>query len=171
MIAYIDAHRDRFGVEPICRVQRQIDRRRFTPADRTVLALLSRAFDRVGARKCDRVRCRTSDARNRYKIRYTRNQDRLAPLRVNAHDRVSGTHRVDSGVVEDLPRPWTQRGGGRARRVRRGRGGIPRSDCRLRGAVRVGKAPLPSTAGPAVAVVGSSARRCGAAADATACRG
>ena len=37
---------------------------------------------------------RASDARNRYKIRYTRNQDRLASSQVNAHDRVFGTHTV-----------------------------------------------------------------------------
>ena len=40
---------------------------------------------------------RASDARNRYKIRYTRNQDRLASLQVKAHDRVFGTHRGPVG--------------------------------------------------------------------------
>ena len=39
---------------------------------------------------------RVSDARNRYKIRDTRNQDRLASLQVKAHDRVFGTHREKS---------------------------------------------------------------------------
>ena len=78
---------------------------------------------------------------------------------------------IDSGVVEDLPRPWTQRGGGRARRARRGCGDIPKSDSRLRGAVRVGEAPLMAMAGPAVAVAGSSVGRCGGGASATVCRG
>ena len=39
------------------------------------------------------------------------------------------------------------------------------------GGVCVGEAPLPSMVGPAVAVVGPSARRCGAGANATVCRG
>ena len=78
---------------------------------------------------------------------------------------------VDSGVVEDLPDR------GRSDRVAEPSqfavdcGGSPKSDSRLRGAVRVGEAPLPSVAGPAVAVVGSSVGRCGAGASATACRG
>ena len=37
---------------------------------------------------------RASDANNRYKIRYTRTQDRPASRQVNDHGRVSGTHRV-----------------------------------------------------------------------------
>ena len=41
--------------------------------------------------------------RNRYEIRYTRTQHRPPSRQVNDHGRVSGTHRVDSGVVEDLP--------------------------------------------------------------------
>ena len=41
--------------------------------------------------------------RNRYEIRYARTQHRPPSRQVNDHDGVSGTHRVDSGVVEDLP--------------------------------------------------------------------
>ena len=51
--------------------------------------MISRSFERP-----DRTASRASDARNRYKTRYTRNQDRLASLQVNAHDRVFGTHVV-----------------------------------------------------------------------------
>ena len=36
---------------------------------------------------------RASDARNRYKIRYTRTQHRPTSRQVNDHGRVSGTHR------------------------------------------------------------------------------
>ena len=42
----------------------------------------------------DRTANRASDARNRYKIRYTRTQHRPASRQVNAHGRVFGTHRV-----------------------------------------------------------------------------
>ena len=214
--------------------------------------MISRSLERPA-----RTVSRASDARNRYKSRYTRTQYRPPSREVNDHGRVSGTHTVahdrtrpgepvgmaqeqvprrlgdphaggvvrvpcevhgsggdidaqqqvepaqrdgfdgrevagdsalgpqelrpsdlracgrwvDSGVVEDLPRPWTQQGGGRARQVRRGCGGIPRLDSQLRGAVRVGEASLRSMAGPAVDVVRSSARRCGAGVNATVCRG
>ena len=77
---------------------------------------------------------------------------------------------VVPGRTADGPARWLLRRP-RARRVRRGCGDIPKSDSQLRGAVRVGKAPPRSTVSPAVAVVGSSARRCGADANATACRG
>ena len=50
--------------------------------------MISRSFERP-----DRTVSRASDANNRYKIRYTRNQDRPSSLQVNAHDRVFGTHR------------------------------------------------------------------------------
>ena len=49
--------------------------------------MISRSFERP-----DRTVSRASDARNRYKIRYTRNQNRPSSLQVNAHDRVFGTH-------------------------------------------------------------------------------
>ena len=65
--------------------------------------MISRSLERP-----DRTVSRASDARNRYKIRYTRNQDWLSSLQVNAHDRVFGTHRfrgrgggVLSGFVVD----------------------------------------------------------------------
>ena len=48
--------------------------------------IISRFFERP-----DRTVSRASDARNRYKIRYTRIQDRPSSLQVNAHDRVFGT--------------------------------------------------------------------------------
>ena len=51
--------------------------------------MISRSFERL-----ERTVSRASDARNRYKIRYTRNQDRPSSLQVNAHDRVFGTHRL-----------------------------------------------------------------------------
>ena len=47
--------------------------------------------------RADRKVSRTSDASNRYKIRYTRTQDRSASRQVNDHGRVSGTHRVRGG--------------------------------------------------------------------------
>ena len=50
---------------------------------------ISRSFERP-----DRTASPASDARNRYKIRYTRTQHRPASRQVNDHDRVSGTHRV-----------------------------------------------------------------------------
>ena len=51
--------------------------------------IISRFFERP-----DRTVSRASDARNRYKIRYTTNQHRPASRQVNDHGRVSGTHRV-----------------------------------------------------------------------------
>ena len=59
----------------------------------------------------------------------------LGPQELRPSDFRACGCRVDSGVVEDLPRPWTQRGGGRALSVRRGCGGSPKSDSQLRGAV------------------------------------
>ena len=56
--------------------------------------MISRSFERP-----DRTVSRASDARNRYKIRYTTNQHRLASCQVNAHGRVFGTHRLTEGVV------------------------------------------------------------------------
>ena len=53
--------------------------------------MISRSFERP-----DRTASRASDARNRYKIRYTRNQDRPSSLQVNAHGRVFGTHTARS---------------------------------------------------------------------------
>ena len=50
--------------------------------------MISRFFERP-----DRTVSRASDARNRYKIRYTRTQHRPPSSRVNDHGRVSGTHR------------------------------------------------------------------------------
>ena len=50
--------------------------------------IISRFFERP-----DRTVSRASDARNRYKIRYTTNQHRPASRQVNDHGRVSGTHR------------------------------------------------------------------------------
>ena len=50
--------------------------------------MISRSFERP-----DRTASRASDARNRYKIRYTRTQHRPASRQVNDHGRVSGTHR------------------------------------------------------------------------------
>ena len=49
--------------------------------------MISRSFEQP-----DRTVSPASDTRNRYKIRYTRNQDWLTSLQVNAHDRVFGTH-------------------------------------------------------------------------------
>ena len=54
--------------------------------------MISSSFQRP-----DRTVSRASDARNRYKIQYTRTQHRPASRHVNDHGRVSGTHR--------LPRP------------------------------------------------------------------
>ena len=51
--------------------------------------MISRSFERP-----DRTASRASDARNWYKIRYTRTQHRPASRHVNDHGRVSGTHRV-----------------------------------------------------------------------------
>ena len=51
--------------------------------------MISRSFERP-----DRTMSRASDATNRYKIRYTRNQDRPASRQVNNHGRVSGTHKL-----------------------------------------------------------------------------
>ena len=61
--------------------------------------MISRSLERP-----DRTASRASDATNRYKIRYTRTQHRLASLQVNAHDRVFGTHRVFAHV-DGLHRP------------------------------------------------------------------
>ena len=49
-------------------------------------------FPSASLERPDRTVSRASDARNRYKIRYTRNQERLASLQVKTHDRVFGTH-------------------------------------------------------------------------------
>ena len=49
--------------------------------------MISRSFERP-----DRTVSRASDARNRYKIRYTTNQHRPTSRQVNDHGRVSGTH-------------------------------------------------------------------------------
>ena len=49
--------------------------------------MISRSFERP-----DRTVSRASDARNRYKIRYTRTQHRPTSRQVNDHGRVSGTH-------------------------------------------------------------------------------
>ena len=49
--------------------------------------MISRSFERR-----ERTVGRASGARNRYKIRYTRTQDRPASRQVNDHGRVSGTH-------------------------------------------------------------------------------
>ena len=51
-------------------------------------------FPSASLERPDRTVSRASDARNRYKIRYTRNQERLASLQVKTHDRVFGTHRL-----------------------------------------------------------------------------
>ena len=53
--------------------------------------MISRSLERP-----ERTVSRASDARNRYKIRYTRTQHRPASRQVNDHGRVSGTHRVKS---------------------------------------------------------------------------
>ena len=49
--------------------------------------MISRSFERP-----ERTASRASDARNRYKIRYTRIQHRPASRHVNDHGRVFGTH-------------------------------------------------------------------------------
>ena len=56
--------------------------------------MISRSLERP-----ERTVSRASDARNRYKIRYTRNQDRPSSLQVNAHGRVFGTHRHPGPVT------------------------------------------------------------------------
>ena len=55
--------------------------------------IISRFFERP-----DRTVSRASDARNRYKIRYTTNQHRPASRHVNDHGRVSGTHRARAAI-------------------------------------------------------------------------
>ena len=50
--------------------------------------MISRSFERP-----ERTASRASDARNRYKIRYTRTQDRPASRQVNDHGRVHDTRR------------------------------------------------------------------------------
>ena len=57
--------------------------------------MISRSFERP-----DRTVSRASDARNRYKIRYTRTQHRPASRQVNDHGRVSGTHTVEHRAAE-----------------------------------------------------------------------
>ena len=59
--------------------------------------MISRSFERP-----DRTVSRASDARNRYKIRYTRTQHRPASRQVNDHGRVSGTHRA---TITGTPNP------------------------------------------------------------------
>ena len=56
--------------------------------------MISRSFERP-----DRTVSRASDARNRYKIRYTTNQHRPPSRQVNDHGRVSGTHRAPWGCL------------------------------------------------------------------------
>ena len=46
---------------------------------------------------------RASDARNRYKIRYTRTQHRPASRQVNDHGRVSGTHTAAAATKQHSP--------------------------------------------------------------------
>ena len=55
--------------------------------------MISRSLERP-----DRTVSRASDARNRYKIRYTTTQHRPPSRQVNDHGRVSGTHRVGSSA-------------------------------------------------------------------------
>ena len=57
--------------------------------------MISRSLERP-----ERTVSRASDARNRYKIRYTRTQHRPASRQVNDHGRVSGTHRGE--VAADI---------------------------------------------------------------------
>ena len=54
--------------------------------------MISRSFERP-----ERTVSRASDARNRYKIRYTTNQHRPTSRQVNDHGRVSGTHVCPEG--------------------------------------------------------------------------
>ena len=61
--------------------------------------IISRFFERP-----DRTVSRASDARNRYKIRYTTNQHRPASRQVNDHGRVSGTHTTRTGPCWVLSR-------------------------------------------------------------------
>ncbi len=74
--------------------------------------MISRSFERP-----DRTVSRASDARNRYKIRYTRTQYRPAPRQVNDHGRVSDTH-THLELIEDIdvPRAELERRGGLRRR-------------------------------------------------------
>ena len=95
----------------------------------------------------------------------------LGPQELRPSDFAASGCRVDSGVLEDLPDRGRSEAVAEPLSVRRGCGGSPKSDSQLRGAVRVGEALLRSTVGPVVAMVGSSARRCGAGANTTACRG
>ena len=66
--------------------------------------MISRSFERP-----DRTASRTSDANNRYKIRYTRTQHRPASRQVNDHGRVSGTHRLACCVLAHNLARWTAR--------------------------------------------------------------
>ena len=60
--------------------------------------MISRSFERP-----DRTVSRASDARNRYKIRYTTNQHRPASRQVNDHGRVSGTHTPSGSRTAGTP--------------------------------------------------------------------
>ena len=69
--------------------------------------MISRSFERP-----EHTVSRASDARNRYKIRYTRNQHRPASRQVNDHGRVSGTHtgvEAVSTATDDLMQRWVCR--------------------------------------------------------------
>ena len=68
--------------------------------------MISRSFERP-----DRTVSRASDARNRYKIRYTRTQHRPPSRQVNDHGRVSGTHthRRRSTTTAEFPAPTALR--------------------------------------------------------------
>ena len=62
--------------------------------------MISRSLERP-----ERTVSRASDARNRYKIRYTRTQHRPASRQVNDHGRVSGTHSIANSVSSSRMRP------------------------------------------------------------------
>ena len=67
--------------------------------------IISRFFERP-----ERTVSRASDARNRYEIRYTRTQHRLASRQVNDHGRVSGTHgAVAPSVAAAATGRWVSR--------------------------------------------------------------
>ena len=59
--------------------------------------MISRSLERP-----ERTVSRASDARNRYKIRYTRTQHRPASRQVNDHGRVSGTHTPPACEVDNI---------------------------------------------------------------------
>ena len=73
--------------------------------------MISRSFERP-----ERTVNRASDARNRYKIRYTRTQNRPPSRQVNYHGRVSGTHRWPSPASSPWMRRYPQVGFSAARR-------------------------------------------------------